>query len=165
MHGSLLVPLALALLSTGSAQDGERWLKQAEERLYRQPASGAVVRFEARTDVLEPMLAQIRADVAAQPDEQAQRLVDALGRVTVRGTLDPASGQMNADVVVPYETSDARTQKALAEIRARVSSAVRGCFDSLPFQDPSLLRKGFVVAKCQESEAEVVVALQPAQGG
>lgn len=159
MIHTTLALLALVL----PVRDGHSWLKQAEEKLYRWPNPGVVVRFEAETNALAPMIAMMKAELAKKNDVDAKRFVAALERVKVRGTLDTGSGEMTAEVDVAYKPADERTEKAIAEIKRRVAMTVTDAFQGLPLSDPSLLSPGSKVTGCTESGDFVEVAIQGAR--
>ncbi len=161
MIHTTLALLALVL----PVRDGHSWLKQAEEKLYRWPKPGVVVRFEADTNVLAPMIAMMKADLAKKNDVEAKRFVAALERMKVRGSIDTGSGEMAAEAVVAYKPTEARTEKALADIKRRVAMTVTGAFQGLPLNDPSLLPPGSKVTGCTESGDFVDVAIQGTRPG
>ena len=153
----LAIPLCALVFSGASIQDGKDWMKQAEDQLYRWPAAPATVRFEAHTDVLATMLAAMKRDLEKQPEAEAARLVAALEKLTVSGTLDTATGKLETEIKVDFTTSDARTKAALETIKQRVQATFAGCFASLPLHDPTLLRKGSAVSAAEEREGERIV--------
>jgi hypothetical protein len=146
-------------------RDGHSWLKQAEEKLYHWPKPGVVVRFEAETNALAPTIAMMKAELAKKNDLDAKRFVAALEGVKVRGSLDTGSGEMTTDVDLAYKPADERTEKAIAEIKRRVSMTVTGAFQGLPLSDPSLVPAGSKVTGCTESGDFVDVALQGTRAG
>ncbi len=155
IHATLvLIALALPL------RDGHSWLKQAEEKLYRWPKPSVVVRFEAETNVLAPMIAMMKAELAKKHDVDAKRFIAALERVKVRGSIDTGSGEMTAETDFAYEPVDERTKQAIAEIKHRVAMTVTGAFQGLPLNDPTLLNAGSKVTGCTEAGDAVDVAIQ-----
>ena len=163
----LLVSLSLyasALVSSGTPAQGVDYLKRSEVRLYRWP-QGLVVSFEAQTDVLAPMILAMKRDLAKQPDAEASRLVAALERLSVHGTIDTTSGATTADVRIDFTSSDPRTVSALEEIRRRVKLTITGCFQGVPLQDPALLHPGSTVTACEESADAIVVTITGGSAG
>lgn len=160
-----LALLALSLALPGTTKDGENLLKQAEERLYRWPSPGVLVRFEAHTDVLAPMLASMRRDLEKRPDAEASRLVDALEHAAIHGTIDTETGKVTTDVGVAYTSSDARTTAAIDQIKSRLSITISGCFQGLPLNDPVLLHKGSKVLTCEDGVESIQVTLSSTRPG
>jgi hypothetical protein len=161
MIHTTLALLALVL----PLRDGHAWLNQAEEKLYRWPSPGVVIRFEAETNVLAPMIAMMKAEIAKKSDVDAKRFVAALERVKIHGSIDTGTGEMTAETDLAYKPADERTEKAIAEIKRRVATTVTGAFQGLPLNDPSLLNPGSKVTGCSESGDFVDVAIQGTRPG
>lgn len=157
--------LALSLFRTGTVRDGESWLGQAEKKLYRWPQPAVVVRFEARTDLVGPAIASLKAELARKPNDDGARVIAALERLTIQGSIDTSTGKMTTEVNVPYESTDPQGQKLVDEIKKRVVSTVSGCFRSLPLNDPSFLRPGAKVTGCEEDDESIEVAIAGARNG
>lgn len=164
MHTTLAL-LALSLFRTGTVRDGESWLGQAEKKLYRWPQPAVVVRFEARTDLVAPAIASLKAELARKPSDDAARVIAALEQLSIQGSIDTSTGKMTTDVNVPYESTDPERQRYVDEIKMRVVSTVSGCFRSLPLSDPSFLRPGAKVTGCEENEESIEVAIASSRNG
>lgn len=165
MKHMMLAAFTLTLLTAGTLEDGESYLKRAEERMYRWPRPGVVVHFEAQTDVLAPMILMMKRDLAKTPDEEAGRLVEALEHLTIHGTIDTEAGSVTTDVSVPYQSSDPRAEAALDGIKRRVTITISGCFQGLPLSDPSLLHAGWKVSACDESDESILITMAGARPG
>jgi len=160
MMQAMLVACVLALVPPDAIKDGEKWLKQVEERLYRWPTPAVVVRFEADTDVLAPMLAKMKQDLVAQPDTEGTKLVAALEHVAIHGAIDTGTGKVTIDVDLRYSSTDPRTQTVVDQIKSRLSQTVSGCFQGLPLHDPRFLRPGSKVVGCEESKDSIRVSIE-----
>jgi len=156
----LAVPLCALVLSGATVEDGQAWIKRAEELLYRWPAPNALVRFEAHTDVLAPMIAAMKADLAGKPDAEGERFVAALEQATLHGSIDTRTGKVETDFRFDCPDCDPRSKKAVDTIRQRMQLTLAGCFASLPLHDPNLLRKGAKVDAAEEREKELLITSQ-----
>jgi hypothetical protein len=160
----LAVPLCALALSGSTVEDGQLWLKQAEEQLYRWPQPPALVRFEVHTDVLAPTIAAMKRDLEQKLDAEASRLVAALEKLTLRGAIDTGTGKLESEVEIDYSSSDLRTQKAVDMLKQRVRATLAGCFASLPLHDPRLLRRGAGISAAEERADERVVTADGGHG-
>ena len=165
MLRALLVPVLTTLLSASTPQEGEAWIHQAEQKLYRWPEAGAHVSFEARTDILDPLLASMRSQLVLHPDENGSKLVAALEKMRMRGTLDTRSGKLEGPLVLDCGEVDEYTKSALEPMRRRMEVTLAGCFGSLPLSDPTLLRKGASVLTAEETPDEHVVTVSGSRPG
>ena len=165
MFKAMLVACVLASVPSDAIQDGEKWLKQAEAKLYRWPTPPVVVRFEVDTDVLAPALAQMKTDLAAQPDTEGTKLVAALEHVAIHGRIDTGTGKVETEIDLMYVATDARSQALVDQIKTRLSLTISGCFQGLPLHDPRFLRGGSKVVGCEESKASIRVSIEGAQSG
>lgn len=161
----LLVLVLAALAHASSGDDGAAWIRAAEEKLYRWPEAGARVRFEARTDVIDPLLSSMRVQLVAHPDENGSKLVAALEKMVLRGTVDTRTGKLDGPLAIDCGEVDARTKDALEPMRRRMEITLAGCLGSLPLSDPSLMRKGSSVLSAEETPDEHVVTLSGSRAG
>jgi len=161
----LSVTVCTIVLSGSTIEDGQGWLKKAEDQLYRWPEPRPLVRFEAHTDLLAPLIASMKRDLEQKPDPEAARFVAALDKLELRGSIDTATGKLETDIKIAFETSDTRTAQALLSIRQRVQSTLAGCFASLPLADPALLRKGARVSSAEARRDELLVTSAGSQPG
>lgn len=161
----LLVPVLTALAHASTGDDGAAWIRQAEQKLYRWPEAGNRVRFEARTDVIDPLLSSMRVQLAAHPDENGAKLVAALEKMVLRGTVDTRTGRLDGPLAIDCGEVDARTRDALEPMRRRMEITIAGCLGSLPLADPSLMRKGSSVLSAEETVEEHVVTLSGSRPG
>jgi hypothetical protein len=157
MLSFLAVPLCALALSGATVEDGQAWIKKAEEQLYRWPATRVLVRFEAHTDLLAPMIAAMKADLEKKPDAEASRFVAALEKVALHGSIDTATGKLDTEVSLDYRGTDPRTQRTIETVKQRLQSTLAGCFASMPLQDPALLRKNGKVDSAEQRDKELLV--------
>jgi len=153
----LAVPLCTLALSGATVEDGQSWIKKAEGQLYRWPAPHTLVRFEAHTDLLVPMITAMKADLAKKPDAEASRFVAALEKTGLRGSIDTATGKCETEVTLDFAGTDPRTGKVIETVKQRLQMTIAGCFASMPLQDPSLLRKNGKVDLAEERDKELLV--------
>jgi hypothetical protein len=163
MIQAMLVACVLALVQKDSIQDGEKWLKQAEDKLYRWPSPAVVVHFEADTDVLAPIVAQMKKDLVAKPDAEGVKFVAALAHISMHCAIDTGTGKVTTDIDMPYVPVDPRTQAVVEQIKKRLSLTISGCFQGLPLHDPRFLRDGAKVTGCEESKDTIRVTVEGSQ--
>lgn len=163
--------LALASLFTNAGgspsgstkEDGSAWIAKAEQQLYRWPAPGALVRFDVKTNVLAAPIAALEREVAAHPNAEQGRLVAALKRTVVHGTVDTVSGTVRTVVSIPCETSDPEARDLLSKMKGTLTDLVRGAFDGLPVRNPALVAKGSSVAAAEAHGDAILVRLAGAR--
>lgn len=151
----------LLLCSTTSvlSQDGEAWVRRAEEQLYRWPSAHGRIAFEVRTDVLAPGIAAMERDLARNPDAEGSRVVAALKAARIRGSLDTADGNVSVDVAIDCETLDRRAQVMLAQVKSIVNAQVHTALDGLPLRGASLVPAGATVGDAREDGESVRIEL------
>jgi hypothetical protein len=156
---TMLAFAAAAALFHGTPGEGEAWLKEAESHLYSWPKTGAVIRFQVKTDVVDTMIARIKKDLPPNPDPQAQKVIDALKRIRITGSVDTETGKATADVQIPYETDDPNRQAMLEKMKQGIVTMVTKCFEGIPFHDSSLCGKGRSVAEAEAKSDTITVKL------
>jgi hypothetical protein len=111
------------------------------------------------------MLAQLKKDLAAQPDTEGTKLVAALEHVAIHGTIDTGTGKVATDIDLAFVAMDVHTQAVVEQIKTRLSLTISGCFQGLPLNDPRFLRGGSKVVSCEESKASIRVSVEGTQPG
>jgi len=158
MPNPLLALVSAAALLTGTPQDGEAWLREAESRLYSWPDPGVVVSFHVKTDAIQQMIDALRKQLPPDPTPDVLKSIDALRRIEITGTLDTGSGKTTTHVDLPIDANDPKRKDGVEKLKNGITSMVEKFFDSLPLHDPSLA-KDKKVLEASESGSTMTVKL------
>ena len=153
--------LALAPSAGDATAEGRAWLRKTEAALYAWPDPGSVVRFQVRTNLLDPAIEMLSKDPEAS-DPDKSRWLDALRQPTITGTLDTETGEVSTQVTLRYEPKDPEGKVASDKTKALLSTTIAGAFKALPFHDASMLgTKGSVVSSEEQGEIVIVKVARP----
>ena len=151
--------LAFAALGGDAPAEGTAWIEKTEARLYAWPKPGNVVRFQVKTNLLDPAIAQWEKDPEAAADPDKSRWIASLKRATIRGTADTGTGRVSVDVDLQYEPKDPEGRAASDKIKNLLATTISTAFQGLPLHDPSILRKGGSVLGSEDRGDFVVVSV------
>jgi hypothetical protein len=157
-----MLAAALFLLSgsiTNANAEGVAWIAKAEQKLYRWPSPGVLVKFDARTDALDPAIAAMEHELAKKPDAEGAKLVAALKQMVVHGTVDTGTGALTTEVDITFDSKDPQAKAALQKMKVMMGETMRGAFGGLPLHDPSLVPHGGSIVGSQTNGDEVVVTI------
>jgi len=152
-----LALLAFASLGGDAPSEGAAWIEKTEARLYSWPKPGNVVRFQVRTNLLDPAIAEWEKDPEAAADPDKSKWIAALKRATIRGTADTESGKVSVQVDLNYEPKDPKGKAASDKLKDWLGSTIAKAFDGLPLHDPSILGKGGSVLSTEDRGETVVL--------
>jgi hypothetical protein len=159
----MLIAFLFATLFSGSIgnvnAEGVAWIAKAEQKLYRWPSPGVLVKFDAKTDALNPAIAAMERELAKKPDPEGTKLVTALKQMVVHGTVDTGTGALTTEVDVPFETKDPQGKQALQKMKVLMGETMRGAFGGLPLHDLSLVPHGASVVGSESNGDAVVVTI------
>lgn len=158
MSNPLLAFVSAAALLTGTPQDGETWLREAESRLYSWPDPGVVVSFHVRTDAIQQTIDALRKQLPPNPTPDMLKSIDALRRIEITGTLDTATGKTTTQIDLPIDVNDPKRKEGVEKLKRGLASMIEKCFESLPLHDPSLA-KDKTVLEASETGAMITVKL------
>ncbi len=154
-----LALLAFAVLGGDAPSEGAAWIEKTEARLYSWPKPGSVVRFQVRTNLLDPAIAEWEKDPEAAADPDKSKWIAALKRPTIRGTADTESGKVSIEVELRHEPSDPKGRAVSDKLKNWLSSTIASSFEGLPLHDPSMLRKGGSVLGTEDRGEAVVLTV------
>lgn len=157
MSNSMLALVAAAALFTGSPQDGEGWLHEAESRLYSWPKPGAVIRFQVKTDVLDKTIEMLKKQLPPNPDAAAVKAIDALRRIQIHGMVDTETGQATTEVELAVDISDPNRKAGVERVKQGITTMVTKSFEALPFHDTSMAGADGKVLEASESGDRLTV--------
>jgi hypothetical protein len=157
MSNSLLALVVAAATLTGTPQDGEAWLREAESHLYAWPDPGVVVRFQVRTDVLQKTVDSLRKQLPPDPTPDMVKSIDALRRIEITGMLDTATGKATTVVDLPLETTDPKRREGIEQMKKGIQEMVSKSFESLPLDDPRLFGKDRKVLEATELNGKITI--------
>lgn len=158
MSNPLLAFVSAAALLTGTPQDGEAWLREAESRLYSWPEPGVIVSFHVRTDAIQQTIDALRKQLPPEPTADMLKSLDALRRIEIAGTLDTSTGKTTTRIDLPIDANDPKRKDGVERLKNGLTSMVAKFFDSLPLHDPSLA-KDKKVLEASESGSTLTVKL------
>jgi hypothetical protein len=158
-----LVVLLFAALGGDAPAEANAWIEKTEARLYTWPKPGNVVRFQVRTNLLDPLIAEFEKEPEASSDPEKSRWVASLKRATIRGTADTGTGKVSIDVALAYEPTSPSGKGASEKLKEWLSSTISKAFEGLPLHDASMLRKGGS-ALGAEDRGEIVVVTVSGKG-
>lgn len=150
MSNPLLIFVAAAATLTGSPEDGETWLREAESHLYSWPEPGVVVRFKVKTDVLTKTVEMLRKQLPPDPTPDMVKSIDALRRIEITGTLDTGTGKATTEIDFALDTTDPQRRDAVEKMKSGIATMVEKSFESLPLDDPSLVGKNRKILEANE---------------
>jgi hypothetical protein len=144
---------------TNTNAEGVAWVAKAEQKLYRWPSPGVVVKFDAKTDALNPAIAEMERELAKKPSTEGKNLVAALKQMVVHGSVDTGTGALTTEVDIPFKTDDPQGKQALQKMKAMMGETMRGAFGGLPLHDPSLVPHGGSIVDSQTAGDTVFVTI------
>lgn len=154
-----LAVLLFATLGGDPPAEATAWIEKTEARLYVWPKPGNVVRFQVRTNLLDPVIAEMEKEKDAETDPEKSRWIASLKRATIRGSADTGTGKVSVQVEFAYEPTSPKVRIASDKLKDSLASMVSKAFEGLPLHDPSMLRKGGSVTGSEDRGEDVVVTI------
>jgi hypothetical protein len=154
-----LAVLLFTALGGDAPAEATAWIEKTEARLYSWPKPGNVVRFQVRTNLLDPVIAEMEKEKDAETDPEKSRWIASLKRATIRGTADTGTGKVSIQVDLSYEPTSPKVRIASDKLKDTLASMVSKAFEGLPLHDPSMLRRGGSVTGSEDRGEDVVVTI------